>query len=366
MKNITPKFSRVAIKVGSNVIAKEDGSLNTSRMLRIVEEIAILHKNGIEVILITSGAVAAGRSEINPSKKTGIIAARQIWAAIGQVKLMGTYQFLFSKYGIPSGQLLATKDSFRDRMHYLNMKNCISAMLDNKVVPVVNENDTISITELMFTDNDELSGMISSMMNCGSLIILSNVDGIYAGIPGNASSKLIREVNGNIDDLSQYINTSKSGFGRGGMLTKCTIAREIASEGIDVYIANGTRDSIITDIIREKDVPCTRFIAADKKKTGVKKWLSHSETFARGIVYINKGAKEALLGEQATSLLMIGVSKVEGFFKKGDIIRIYDEKGKQIGLGKSQYDSEKAELYMGEKRKKPLVHYDYLLINDKT
>jgi len=365
LKNIDPKFSRVAIKIGSNVIAKTDGSLNTGRMLRLVEEIAVLHKQGLEVILITSGAVAAGRNEITPSKKTSLISSRQIWAAIGQVKLMGTYQLLFGKYGIPAGQLLATKDSFRDRLNYLNMKNCISAMLDNKVLPVVNENDTISITELMFTDNDELSGMISSMMDCNSLIILSNVDGIYTGVPGDKDSRLIREVNGNFDDLSRYISGSKSGFGRGGMLTKCSIAREIASEGIDVFIANGTHDSIITDIIREKDVPCTRFIAAEKKKTGVKKWLSHSDTFARGIVYINKGAKDALLGDKANSLLMIGVSKIEGFFKKGDIIRIYDEKGNQIGLGKSQYDSEKAELYKGEKRKKPLVHYDYLLINEK-
>ena len=366
MKSINSNFSRIAIKIGSNVIAKSDGSLNTGRMLRLVEEIAILYKQGFEVILITSGAVAAGRSEMTPSKKTSIISARQIWAAIGQVKLMGTYQFLFGKYGIQAGQLLATKDSFRDRVHYLNMKNCISAMLENKVLPVVNENDTISITELMFTDNDELSGMISSMMDCTSLIILSNVDGIYTGTPGCEDSQLIREVNGNFDDLTRYITTSKSEFGRGGMHTKCTIAREIASEGIDVYIANGTRDSIITDIIREKDVPCTRFIAADKKKTGVKKWLSHSDTFARGIVHINKGAKEALLDDKATSLLMIGVYKVEGFFKKGDVIRIFDDKGKQIGIGKSQYDSEKAELYMGEKRKKPLIHYDYLLINEKS
>jgi len=365
LKNINPKFSRLAIKIGSNVIAKSDGSLNTGRMLRLVEEIAILYKQGIEIILITSGAVAAGRSEMTPSKKTSIISARQMWAAIGQVKLMGTYQFLFGKYGIQAGQLLATKDSFRDRVHYLNMKNCISAMLENNVLPVVNENDTISITELMFTDNDELSGMISSMMDCTSLIILSNVDGIYTGSPGSEDSQLIREVNGNFDDITRYITTSKSGFGRGGMLTKCTIAREMASEGINVYIANGTRDSIISDIVREKDVPSTRFIAAEKKKTGVKKWLSHSDTFARGIVYINKGAKEALLGDKATSLLMIGVSRVEGFFKKGDIIRIFDEKGKQIGLGKSQYDSEKAELWLGEKRKKPLIHYDYLLVNEK-
>ncbi len=366
MKNTETKFSRIAVKIGSNVITKSDGSLNTGRMLRLVEEIAILTKQGIEVILITSGAVAAGQSGMSPSKKTSLISARQIWAAIGQVKLMSNYQFLFGKYGIQAGQLLATKDSFRDRQHYLNMKNCISAMLDNKVLPIVNENDAISITELMFTDNDELSGMISSMMDCESLIILSNVDGIYTRAPNCDGSQIIREIGENFEDLSQYISTSKSGFGRGGMLTKCSIAREISSEGIDVYIANGTRDSIITDIIRGKDVPSTRFVGADKKKTGVKKWLSHSDTFARGIVYINKGAKEALLGNKATSLLMIGVSRIEGFFKKGDIIRILDEKGKQLGLGKAQYDSEKADQYLGEKMKKPLVHYDYMLINEKS
>ena len=150
----------------------------------MVEDVAILYKQGIEVILISSGAVAAGRSEVSPSKKTNIIAAKQIWAAIGQVKLMSSYQFLFGKYGIQAGQVLATKESFRDRRHYLNMKNCISAMLENNVLPIVNENDTISINELMFTDNDELSGLISSMMDCDSLIILSNVDGIYNGVPG--------------------------------------------------------------------------------------------------------------------------------------------------------------------------------------
>ena len=146
----------------------------------------------IEVILISSGAVAAGRSEISPSRKTSEISSKQIWAAIGQVKLMSNYQFLFGKYGIQAGQLLATKESFRDRLHYVYMKNCITAMLENSVLPIVNENDTISITELMFTDNDELSGMISSMMDCGSLIILSNVDGIFTGIPGTAGSELIK------------------------------------------------------------------------------------------------------------------------------------------------------------------------------
>lgn len=366
MKNIKQEFGRIAIKVGSNVITQSDGSLNTGRMLRLVEDIAILSKQGIEVILISSGAVAAGRNDVIPSKKTSIISARQIWAAAGQVKLMSNYQFLFGKYGIPAGQLLATKESFRDRLHYLNMKNCISAMLDNKVLPIVNENDAISITELMFTDNDELSGMISSMMDCGSLIILSNVDGIYTGSPGNNGSELIREINEDSEEMLKFISPSQSGFGRGGMLTKYSIAKEMASEGISVYIANGTRDSVITDIINGKDVPFTHFAGSEVKKSGVKKWLSHSQAFAKGGVYINKGAQEALLDDRAVSLLMIGVSRIEGFFKKGDIIRILDDKGRQIGLGKSQYDSKKAEQYLGEKRKKPLIHYDYLLINEKS
>ncbi|MBE3084663.1 MAG: glutamate 5-kinase [Bacteroidetes bacterium] len=360
-----PEFSRIAIKVGSNVITKSDGSLNDGRILRLVEDVAILYKRGIEVVLISSGAVAAGRSEVSPSKKTNIIAAKQIWAAIGQVKLMSSYQFLFGKYGIQAGQLLATKESFRDRRHYLNMKNCISAMLENKVLPIVNENDTISINELMFTDNDELSGLISSIMDCDSLIILSNVDGVYNGVPGHTGTELINIIDEDSEDLDQYISSEKSGFGRGGMITKCSIARKIASQGIDVFIANGTRDSIITDIVRRKDVPYTHFVASAKRETGVKKWLSHSDTFAKGAVIINEGAKDALLGERATSLLMIGITRVDGFFKSGDIVRIFDERGNNIGLGKSQYDSKKAEQHIGEKLSKPFIHYDYLVINEK-
>jgi glutamate 5-kinase len=366
LKNHNPKFNRVAIKVGSNVITQSDGSLNESRILRLVEDIAILYKQGIDVILVTSGAVAAGRSEVAISKKTNIIAAKQVWAAIGQVKLMSSYQFLFGKYGIQAGQLLATKESFRDRRHYLNMKNCISAMLDNKVLPIVNENDTISVNELMFTDNDELSGLISSMMDCDSLMILSNVDGVYNGMPGDKDTQLIPVIDEDSEDIEQYISVVKSGFGRGGMITKCSIARKIASQGIDVYIANGTRDSIITDIVRDKDVPFTHFVASKEHETGVKKWLSHSDTFAKGAVIINKGAKEALYGEKATSLLMIGIVKVQGFFKKGDIVRVLDEAGNNLGLGKSQFDSKKTEQNIGEKINKPFIHYDFLVLNEKT
>jgi glutamate 5-kinase len=366
LKNGKPNFHRIAIKVGSNVITQADGSLNEGRILRLVEDIAILYKQGIEVILITSGAVAAGRSEVSPSKKTNIVAAKQIWAAIGQVKLMSSYQFLFGKYGIHAGQLLASKESFRDRRHYLNMKNCITAMLENRVLPIVNENDTVSINELMFTDNDELSGLISSMMDCKSLIILSNVDGVYNGIPGEEGTELIARIDEDSEALDKYISGVKSVFGRGGMFTKCTIARKVASQGINVFIANGTRNSIITDIVNRKNVPYTHFIASNKMETGVKKWLSHSDTFAKGAVVINKGAKEALLDEKATSLLLIGITKVDGFFRSGDIVTIVDEDGNNIGLGKAQYDSKKTEQNMGEKLSKPFIHYDYMIINEKS
>lgn len=366
LKNSKPEFNRIAIKVGSNVITQTDGSLNEGRILRLVEDFAILYKQGIEVILISSGAVAAGRSEASLSKKTNLIAANQVWAAIGQVKLMSSYQFLFGKYGIQAGQLLATKESFRDRRHYLNMKNCISAMLENKVLPIVNENDTISINELMFTDNDELSGLISSMMDCRSLFILTNVDGVFTGVPGQNGTELIKKIDEESGDIDKYISSKKSGFGRGGMLTKCTIARKIAAQGIDVYIANGMRDSVITDIVRGKDLPYTHFVASPRKETSVRKWLSHSDTFAKGAVVINSGARDALLSEKASSLLMIGILRIEGFFKTGDIVRIIDEDGNSIGLGKSQYDSKKAEHLVGEKLSKPFIHYDYLVINEKN
>jgi glutamate 5-kinase len=366
LNKFKPNFNRIVIKVGSNVITQADGSLNNGRILRLVEDVAILYKQGIEVILISSGAVAAGRNEVLPSKKTNIVAAKQIWAAIGQVKLMSSYQFLFGKYGIQAGQLLASKESFRDRRHYLNMKNCISAMLENHVLPIVNENDTVSVNELMFTDNDELSGLISSMMDCKSLVILSNVDGVYTGIPGKKGTELIARIDKDSEDLNKYISSAKSGFGRGGMFTKCSIARKIASQGIDVFIANGTRDSIVSDIVRRKEVPYTHFIASNKRESGVKKWLSHSDTFAKGAVIINKGAKEALLEGKATSLLMIGITRVDGFFKSGDIVRIVDEDGNNIGLGKSQFDSKKAEQNIMKKVSKPFIHYDYMVINEKN
>jgi len=365
LKEITSIYKRIVIKVGTHVLAHSDGSLHLPRIAHLVDQLARLHQLGIEVILVSSGAVAAGKSEITPSKKTGLVAARQVWAAIGQVKLMNTYSGLFAAHGIHVAQVLTTKENFSDRRHYLNMKNCITAMLENQVIPIVNENDTIAVNELMFTDNDELSGLIASMMSCRQLIILSNVDGIFKGNPGEQGAELVSEVNGNGNEIEEFISPAKSGFGRGGMLTKYAIARKIASEGIEVVIANGTIPNRLSDLVEGKDVPHTRFIAHHKMKTGIKKWLLHSETFTKGTVFINQGASEALLGEMASSLLTIGIIKIHGYFEKGDIVKLVDSEGSLIGLGKAQYDSMKAVEFMGKKRNKPFIHYDYLVIYDE-
>jgi len=364
LNTVKTSYHRIAVKIGSNVLSKADGSLNTDRIAHIVKQIAKLKQKGVEVVLITSGAVAAGRGEYNISKKTPEVASKQVWSAIGQVKLMSCYFSMFGKYNMQAAQVLTTRENFSDRRHYLNMKNCITAMLDNGIIPLVNENDTIAVTELMFTDNDELSGLISSMMGCQALFILSNVDGVYSGNPNEETSELISEIEANDKSIGKFIAPVKSGFGRGGMLTKCAIAQKIALQGIDVYISNGTRNNVLIDIFNKQEVPFTRFKANSKKTNSVKTWLAHSATFAKGKVFINEGAELALRGKTATSLLTVGIETVEGFFKKGDIVKVYNGKGEALGIGKSQYGSDDLKATLGKHGTKAFIHYDYLVLND--
>jgi glutamate 5-kinase len=354
-------FSRVTVKIGSNVLTRKDGTLDTDRLASLVEQVATLQKKGVEVILVSSGAVASGRSELKPRKKLDAVQARQLFSSVGQAKLINHYYDLFRKHNIFCGQVLTTKDNFRSRRHYLTMQECVATMLANKVIPIVNENDTISVTELMFTDNDELSGLMSEMMNAEALFILSNVDGIYNGSPSDPNSEVIREIRVN-DDLSKYISSTKSEFGRGGMLTKTNIAQKVAANGTAVFIANGQRDNILVDLILSKEKPvCTQFIPEPKQKSSVKKWIGNSQTFAKGTIIINTGAKTAL-EKMAVSILPVGVVKVEGEFMKDDVVWIVDEKGNPLGVGKTAYSSEEAEQIIGKKGEKPIIHYDYLYL----
>ncbi len=370
------QLTRIAVKIGSNVLTRRNGTLDVTRMSALVDQVAELHKAGVEIILVSSGAVASGRSEIHPAKKLDSVDQRQLFSAVGQAKLINRYYELFREHGIPVGQVLTMKENFATRRHYLNQKNCMTVMLENGVIPIVNENDTISVSELMFTDNDELSGLIASMMDAQVLIILSNIDGIYNGSPADPASEVIRKIEHG-KDLSSYIQTSKSSFGRGGMLTKTNIARKVADEGITVIIANGKRDNILVDLLHQElpalfsdvqssaldsQLTYTRFIPAPQPVSSVKKWIAHSEGFAKGELHIDDCATKVLASDKAVSILPIGITDVRGEFEKDDIVRIIDFEGNPIGVGKANCSSEQAREAMGKHGKKPVVHYDYLYI----
>ncbi len=344
------------------MLTRANGGLDTRRMSDLTRQVVSLRNQGIDVILVSSGAVASGREEISPNKKLDSVAARQLFSAVGQTKLVNKYYNFFKKHHIVCGQVLTTKESLSTRGHYLNQRNCMRVMLENGVVPIVNENDTISVTELMFTDNDELSGMVATMMDADALIILSNIDGIYNGNPTDKNSEVIRTVSSDLEDLSQYISTTRSSFGRGGMLTKCRIASKVADEGVEVIIANGKRRNILEDLISGEEVICTRFIPSDKKISTVKKWVAHSDGFAKGKLHVNQGAYQALMQPKATSLLPVGVSRVEGEFEKDDIVTIISPDGESIGVGRVAVDSQAARESAGEKGHRAIIHYDYMYI----
>ncbi len=353
-------YQRIVIKIGSNVLTQKDGLPDVSRIKHLVNQVAALKKQGKEVVLVSSGAVASGRSLISISEKHDAIATRQLLASIGQVKLINTYANAFEQYDILCSQVLVTKEDFRDRLHYLNMKNCLQILLQHQVVPVVNENDVVSVTELMFTDNDELAGLIASMLNAQALIVLTNVDGIYNGNPANEDAQVIEEVSGTTVDFSAFVQMGRSQFGRGGMITKSTMAQKVAQLGIAVHIANGTRENILIDVL-ENQIAHTHFLP-NRSASGKKKWIAHAGNFATGLVQVNAGAKAALTSAKASSLLPVGVINILSGFKKGDIIKLVDEDNKHIGLGIAEYGSDKAAEMIGQKNQKALVHYDYLYL----
>lgn len=359
MANSTTR-KRIVVKVGSNVLTRDNGKLDVTRMSAIVDQIVWLKQHGYDVILVSSGAMASGRDELRPSRKLDSVEQRQLFSALGQVKLVGLYYDLFREYRMHVGQVLTMKESFSTRGEYLNQRACMNVMLENGVIPIVNENDTVSVTELMFTDNDELAGLVASMMGADTLIILSNVDGIFNGDPKEPLTRVIPVVSYD-RDLSEYIQETKSGFGRGGMITKTNIARKVAEEGIKVIIANGKTTNILIDLVNHpQETMHTEFLPNPSPTSQVKKWIAHSESFAKGKIHINAKAEEALKGEKAVSLLLVGVTSVEGDFEEGDIINVVDAQGETMAVGRSNYDADTARQLAGQHDVRPLIHYDYL------
>ncbi len=355
-------MSRIVVKVGSNVLTRADGKPNVTNMSALVDQIAHLREKGHEIVLVSSGAVACGRGAVTPAKQLDAVASRQLYSSIGQIKLINLYNQLFGAYGIVIGQVLTQKENFSSRTSYLNQRSCMLTMLENGVLPIVNENDTASLTELMFTDNDELSGLIATMTDADTLVILSNVDGIYTGSPADPSSRLLRVIEPG-RDVSEYVVAAKSGFGRGGMGTKCGIAMKVAAEGVAVIIARGDRPDVLVDVIEHPDkVDHTLFRPALEPLSTIKRWLAHSGSFTKGSATVNADAARVLISDQAVSLLPVGVTGIDGEWEEGDIISILDPEGAVIGMGRASISSAEAAGVIGTHGHRPLVHYNYLYI----
>ncbi len=252
-------MERIIIKIGTKVLSREDKTLDVGFLARLVEEVVHLRKKGAQVVLVTSGAVGAGKSLLSQNDAQSETVRKQVFAAVGQVKLMATYAELFGKHGYLCAQVLATKEDFRDTEHYLNMQHCFEGLLLDNVVPIVNENDVVATTELLFTDNDELAGLVAKQLKADTLIILTGTDGIL-----DDAKQTIREVSeANAEVVAKFISPDTSTGGRGGMLSKFTVARELAKAGVTVWIVNGKREERLAQLATQ-DFVGTKFLTESR------------------------------------------------------------------------------------------------------
>lgn len=355
---------KIVIKVGTQSILAADGTLLETAVSSLVSQIAALVKDGHDVALVSSGAVGSGRRvartqlQLECGSET---AEKQMLASLGQPALMQTYSRLFKPHGMAPAQLLLTKQDFQTRHHYLNIARLLREILAHKnIIPVINENDSVSVQELMFTDNDELSGLIAAQMNADKLIILSCVAGVYDGHPDDAASRVISVVNPAKSGWPQAFAV-KSAQGRGGMASKLGTARKMAELGIATHIAALSEKNVIARIVAGESVGTA--ILPARKKSNIKKWMAFTDGKKGGAVHINAPLLELLKeNRRVISLLPVGITKCTGDFQKGDVIDIAAPSGKRIGIGIARYGADKLREYAGQKGKPAIVHYDHLHI----
>ena len=343
--------NRIVIKLGTNTLRNDNGEVSLPRIYSYIEDIAHLVKSGKEVILVTSGAVGLGRKKINLEKTTDIV-EKQACAAIGQSKLMSLYEDGFDTYNVTTAQVLLTEDDFSLRKRYLNLRNTLNKLLDLEVLPIINQNDTVSTVELdeiyqdmqvCFSDNDKLSALLTSEMDADLLIILSDVDGLFDSNPKeNLNAKIITEVAEVTDEILELGKEASEG-GRGGFRSKLEAARLVNRFGGKVLVANGKHPSVIREIFSGKEIG-TAFLPNEEGLSEKKRWIGFATNII-GRIVVNKGAKEALL--KNSSILPIGVTNIINDFKKGEVVSILDEMGNEIARGMVNYNSEACRKIIG-------------------
>ena len=357
--NILDNKNRIVIKVGSSLLVSA-GKVRAAWLKSLAEDILQLKQLGKEVIIVSSGAIALGKGKLETKNIKLKLAEKQAAAAVGQIALMSHYQSCFAKLGLNVAQILITGDDAADRGRYLNGRNTINTLLTNNIIPIVNENDTIAVEEIKIGDNDRLAARIAQIAVADLLILLSDIDGLYDKNPKtNQDAKFISLVK-NIDKkIEEMAGGAVSDVGTGGMVTKIKAAKMAFHLGCDCIIASGLKNHPIAQIIDgQKFGGRFTLFQAGKKINSKKQWIVDCLN-VKGEAIINNYAVEALL--KNSSLLPIGIVKVVGEFKKGDVIFIKDEQGNHLANGIAKYDSAKAKLLIGKNNQPELIHRDDLV-----
>jgi glutamate 5-kinase len=334
----------VVVKVGTNVLAGADGRLDPARLQTLADQLQRLRASGRKVALVSSGAIGAGMGRLELSARPTDLRQLQACAAIGQSFLMRAYQECFDKHGIHTAQILLTAGDFDNRTRYLNARNTVLTLFEWGVLPIINENDTVSVAEIKFGDNDHLAAMVTNLLQAPVLIILSVVDGLYSGDPqGGAAHKLdtVPAIDGAIMDMA---GAGKSSLGTGGMRSKLRAARLATAAGESVIIANGSVPAILDAIFRAEPVG-TLFLPHGGTVPAWKRWLGYTAR-PKGKITVDAGAKVAVK-EKGRSLLPIGVVQVQGHFAKGDVVALCDLDGHEFARGLTNYTSADAHRILG-------------------
>ena len=343
---------RIVIKLGTNVLRNEDGEVAISRIYSFIEDMAKLVKQGKEVILVTSGAVGLGKKKLNLDS-TAEDGVKQACAAVGQSRLMSFYENGFGIYDIPIAQILLTEDDFSLRYRYLSLRTTLNKILEFGVVPIINQNDTVSTIKMnamlsgmkvCFSDNDKLSALVASELDADLLILLSDINGLYDSNPKeNPDAELIPVVE-NVTDEIMSLGSDASEGGRGGMKTKLEAAKLVTRFGGRVLIANGKIPYVISKIFDKEDIG-TIFLPTKENLPDKKRWTGYA-TNIRGQLIVNEGAKKAVL-EQCSSLLPIGIINVINDFRQGEVVSICDENNVEFARGMVNYSSEECRKIVG-------------------
>ncbi|NOK59736.1 MAG: glutamate 5-kinase [Chloroflexi bacterium AL-W] len=335
---------RFIVKLGTNVLTGGSDYLNRPRIVELVRQIAAARDQGIDVILVSSGAVAAGREQLQFPPRRRDMPLRQLLAAVGQSRLMHLYGQIFDLYSIPVAQTLLTRDDLRDRYRYLNARNTLQACLAHQVLPIINENDVVAVNTMRVGDNDMLSALVANLLDADLLLILSDVDGVYTDDPRcNPQAQRIPEIP-KITEVTYALAGDSNTRGTGGMFTKIQAADLATRSGIAVVIASGYEPDIIRRVLQGEQLG-TRFFPTTTSLESRKRWIL-AETVRHSCIVIDDGATDALTGS-GKSLLSAGIMAIEGEFGRGQTVRIYSKTRREIARGLVRYNSSDLQLIKG-------------------